>query len=128
MNSKPLLDALNLEVRYGGIAAVKGVSFSVMEGEMVCLLGANGAGKTSTLKALARMIPSAGEIHYAGDKINQLESHLLIRKGLALVPRGTRNLCAADDRRKPCDGRLPPQRHGRDFRRYRAYFRNAAAS
>lgn len=88
MNPKPLLDALNLEVRYGGIAAVKGVSFSVMEGEMVCLLGANGAGKTSTLKALSRMIPSTGEIHYAGEKISQLESHLLISKGLALVPEG----------------------------------------
>ena len=88
MNPKPLLDALNLEVRYGGIAAVKGVSFSVMEGEMVCLLGANGAGKTSTLKALARMINSTGEIHYLGEKINQLPSHSLIAKGLALVPEG----------------------------------------
>ena len=88
MNPKPLLDALNLEVRYGGIAAVKGVSFSVMEGEMVCLLGANGAGKTSTLKALARMINSTGEIHYFGEKINQLPSHALIAKGLALVPEG----------------------------------------
>jgi branched-chain amino acid transport system ATP-binding protein len=88
MNPKLLLDTLNLEVRYGGIAAVKGVSFSVMEGEMVCLLGANGAGKTSTLKALARMIDSTGEINYAGDKINQMPSHLLIKKGLALVPEG----------------------------------------
>lgn len=88
MTAKPLLDALNLEVRYGGIAAVKGVSFSVEVGEMVCLLGANGAGKTSTLKALARMIASTGEIHYAGEKINGLASHLLIGKGLALVPEG----------------------------------------
>ena len=86
--STPLLDALNLEVRYGGIAAVKGVSFSVMEGEMVCLLGANGAGKTSTLKALARMIDSGGEIRYGGEKINELPSHSLIAKGLALVPEG----------------------------------------
>ena len=53
-----LAEALNLEVHYGGIAAVKGISFAVEEGEMVCLIGANGAGKTSTLKALARMIPS----------------------------------------------------------------------
>ncbi|MBL0075237.1 MAG: ABC transporter ATP-binding protein [Rhodocyclaceae bacterium] len=87
-SSSPLLDALNLEIHYGGIAAVKGVSFSVMQGEMVCLLGANGAGKTSTLKALARMINSTGEIRYAGEKINQLPSHVLINKGLALVPEG----------------------------------------
>ncbi len=47
--AKALLEALNLEVHYGGIAAVKGISFVVEQGEMVCLIGANGAGKTSTL-------------------------------------------------------------------------------
>ncbi|MFN4148616.1 MAG: ABC transporter ATP-binding protein [Rhodocyclaceae bacterium] len=84
----PLLDVLDLEVHYGGIAAVKGVSFAVEEGEMVCLIGANGAGKTSTLKALARMIPASGEIRYRGERIDRLPSHALIRKGLALVPEG----------------------------------------
>ena len=86
--TRPLLDALNLEVHYGGIAAVKGVSFAVDEGEMVCLIGTNGAGKTSTLKALPRMLPSRGEIHYAGQRIDHEESHTLIGKGLALVPEG----------------------------------------
>ncbi len=84
----PLLDVLNLEVHYGGISAVKGISFAVEEGEMVCLIGANGAGKTSTLKALARMIPSSGEIHYRKERLDRLPSHALIRKGLALVPEG----------------------------------------
>jgi len=83
-----LLEALNLEVHYGGIAAVKGISFAVEQGELVCLIGANGAGKTSTLKALARMIPSAGEIHYRQQRIDRLPSHALIRQGLALVPEG----------------------------------------
>ncbi|MDI6749649.1 MAG: ABC transporter ATP-binding protein [Rhodocyclaceae bacterium] len=84
----PLLDVLNLEVHYGGISAVKGISFAVEEGEMVCLIGANGAGKTSTLKALARMIPSSGEIHYRKERLDRLPSHALIMKGLALVPEG----------------------------------------
>ncbi len=83
-----LLEALNLEVHYGGIAAVKGISFAVEEGELVCLIGANGAGKTSTLKALARMIPAQGEIHYRNERLDRLPSHDLIRHGLALVPEG----------------------------------------
>ncbi len=83
-----LLEALNLEVHYGGIAAVKGISFAIEQGEMVCLIGANGAGKTSTLKALARMIPAKGELHYRQQRLDRLPSHDLIRHGLALVPEG----------------------------------------
>jgi branched-chain amino acid transport system ATP-binding protein len=83
-----LLTVTNLAVHYGGIAAVKGVSFAIEEGEMVCLIGANGAGKTSTLKALARMIPSEGEIHYRDTRLDRLPAHALIRLGLALVPEG----------------------------------------
>ena len=86
--AQALIEALNLEVRYGGIAAVKGISFAVETGEMVCLIGANGAGKTSTLKALSRMIESHGEIHYAGERIERAPGHTLIAKGLALVPEG----------------------------------------
>jgi branched-chain amino acid transport system ATP-binding protein len=86
--NRVLLGVLNLEVHYGGIAAVKGVSFDVGEGEMVCLIGANGAGKTSTLKALARMLPSRGEIHYDGERIDRAECHSLVSRGLALAPEG----------------------------------------
>ncbi|KAF0163730.1 MAG: branched-chain amino acid transport system ATP-binding protein [Rhodocyclaceae bacterium] len=86
--AQALLEALNLQVHYGGIAAVKGVSFAVEENEIVCLIGANGAGKTSTLKALARMIPSRGEIHYGDQRIEAVPSHELIGRGLALVPEG----------------------------------------
>ena len=83
-----LLEALNLEVHYGGIAAVKGVMLAVNAGELVCLIGANGAGKTSTLKALARLLPSSGEIHYGGEHIETLPAHALVSRGLALVPEG----------------------------------------
>jgi len=84
----PLLNVANLQVRYGNITAIKGISFSVAAGEMVCLIGANGAGKTSTLKALARLIPAGGEIYYAGRRIDALPAHALISQGLALVPEG----------------------------------------
>ena len=86
--AQALIEALNLQVHYGGIAAVKGISFVVEQNEIVCLIGANGAGKTSTLKALARMIPSSGEIHYGSERIEALPGHLLIGKGMALVPEG----------------------------------------
>jgi len=87
-DARSILAVMNLQVHYGGIAAVKGISFAVEQNEIVCLIGANGAGKTSTLKALARMIPSRGEIHYGSERIDASPSHQLIGKGLALVPEG----------------------------------------
>jgi branched-chain amino acid transport system ATP-binding protein len=83
-----LLEVKDLKVHYGNIQAVKGVSFAVGEGEMVCLIGANGAGKTSTLKALARLLPATGDIRYDGASLIDLPSHALIGRGLALVPEG----------------------------------------
>ena len=84
----PMLAVTNLRVRYGGIEAVKGISLAVEQGEIVCLIGANGAGKTSTLKALARMIPCTGEVTCAGERIDGLPGHALIGRGIALVPEG----------------------------------------
>ena len=84
-----LLDVKNLEVHYGGIRAVKGVDLAVDEGELVCLIGANGAGKTSTLKAICGLLPShAGSVRYAGDEISRLRVHELPRRGLVMVPEG----------------------------------------
>ncbi|NBS59309.1 MAG: ABC transporter ATP-binding protein [Betaproteobacteria bacterium] len=84
-----LLEIKGLEVRYGGIRAVKGVDLSVDEGELVCLIGANGAGKTSTLKALCGMLPvAAGSVGYAGEAVTGVPSFRLVRKGLVLVPEG----------------------------------------
>ncbi len=87
-NAVPMLEVAGLEVSYGGIKAVKGIALTVAAGEMVALIGANGAGKTSTLKALARMLPSRGSVRLAGEEIAALPAHRLIAKGLALVPEG----------------------------------------
>jgi branched-chain amino acid transport system ATP-binding protein len=85
----PLLSVDGLAVAYGGINAVKSVAFTVGAGEMVALIGANGAGKTSTLKALTGLIrPSAGRVRYNGVDITGMPSHRLVALGLALVPEG----------------------------------------
>ena len=84
-----LLDIQGLAVHYGGIRAVKGLDLSVDEGEVVCLIGANGAGKTTSLRAIAGLLqPAAGTIHYAGTDITALPVHQRARLGLALVPEG----------------------------------------
>ena len=84
-----MLEVRGLRVAYGGIQAVRGIDFHVEQGEMVALIGANGAGKTSTLKALSRLLNAAGgSIRYNGREISQLEPHQLIGEGIALVPEG----------------------------------------
>ena len=84
-----LLDLKGLEVRYGGIRAVKGVDLEVDEGELVCLIGANGAGKSSTLKAICGLVPvHAGAVRYAGADIAKAKVHELPRRGLVMVPEG----------------------------------------
>ncbi len=76
-------------MHYGGIRAVKGIDLEVTEGELVCLIGANGAGKTSTLKAICRLIPSRGQgLSYSGEDISRAQVHELPRKGLVMVPEG----------------------------------------
>ncbi|MBI2308074.1 MAG: ABC transporter ATP-binding protein [Rhodocyclales bacterium] len=85
----PLLIAEGLRVTYGGIQAVRGITFHVKEGETVALIGANGAGKTSTLRALSRMLDAAGgSIRYQGRDITRLPPHRLVGEGIALVPEG----------------------------------------
>jgi branched-chain amino acid transport system ATP-binding protein len=84
-----LLEIRGLEVRYGGIRAVKGVDLDVREGEFVCLIGANGAGKTTTLKAICGLLPAAsGEIRYREHAIGGMPAFRLARQGLAMVPEG----------------------------------------
>ena len=89
MADRALLEVKGLEVHYGGIRAVKGVDFEVGEGELVCLIGANGAGKTSTLKAICRLIAGrAAKLAYRGEDIARARVHELPRKGLVMVPEG----------------------------------------
>src|SRR5258705_11738236 len=84
-----LLELRRLEVHYGGIRAVAGVDLAIAEGELVCLIGANGAGKTSTLKAICGLISSrTGEVRYAGEDVSRAAVHVLPRKGLVMVPEG----------------------------------------
>jgi branched-chain amino acid transport system ATP-binding protein len=84
-----LLELKQLEVAYGGISAVRGIDLCVARGELVCLIGANGAGKTSTLKAIAGLISvDAERIRYDGTPIGGMPSFALVRRGLALVPEG----------------------------------------
>ncbi len=84
-----MLSVQGLEVAYGGIKAVRGIDLKVDRGELVALIGANGAGKSSTLKALSGLIrPHAGRIDYAGTEITGKPAYHLVRCGLALVPEG----------------------------------------
>ncbi len=84
-----MLKVSNLQVSYGGINAVKGIDFEVHAGEMVALIGANGAGKSTTLKALCGLVhPASGRVRYQGDDVTGLPSYQLVRRGLVLVPEG----------------------------------------
>ena len=87
--SDPLLALKSLHVAYGGIKAVRGIDLHVAKGELVCLIGANGAGKSTTLKAICGLVPSSPDsIFYDGQSINGVPSYRLVRQGLALVPEG----------------------------------------
>ena len=84
-----LLQVTDLRVAYGGIQAVKGVSFQVNEGELVSLIGSNGAGKTTAMKAITgSLLPTAGRIEYLGRDIRGQGSWDLVKQGLVMVPEG----------------------------------------
>ncbi|MCW2761868.1 MAG: transporter ATP-binding protein [Marmoricola sp.] len=86
-----LLEVDDIEVRYGAIRALKGVSFHVEDQEVVALLGANGAGKTTTQKTISGMMrPTLGEIRFDGQRIDGLAAHDLIHLGICHVPEGRR--------------------------------------
>lgn len=83
-----LLTVNQLSVHYGGIQAVRDVSFSVKEGEQTTLIGANGAGKSSTVRAITGLEPFSGEILFNGKSIRKRRAESLLREGLVMVPEG----------------------------------------
>jgi len=86
---RQLLEVKDLHVSYGAITALRGVSLAVGQGEVVALIGANGAGKTSTLRAISGMLkPRSGHIRLADLEIQGLKSNLLVPKGMAHAPEG----------------------------------------
>ena len=87
-NAGVLLRVENLTVRYGNIAAVHGISFEVNEGEIVTLIGANGAGKSSTLRAISGLIAFGGRVEFGGKDLARCASHQIVAMGVAQVPEG----------------------------------------
>ena len=86
-----LLEVKDLVVSYGGIEALKGISFSVDEGQIVTLIGANGAGKSTTLRAITGIVPvKSGTILYNGEDITGMDTQKVVERGIALVPEGRR--------------------------------------
>ena len=86
-----ILQVNDLHVYYGSIHAVKGVSFEVNEGEIVTLIGANGAGKSTTLNTVAGLLkPRAGSIEFEGESLVGVPAHKMVPKGIALCPEGRR--------------------------------------
>ncbi len=92
MSSAPdtrVLEIEGLNVAYGGIAAVKGISVHVARGEIVTLIGANGAGKTSTLKSIVQLVPAvSGTIKVFGRDVRGMPTHRIVELGVSLVPEG----------------------------------------
>ena len=84
-----MLKVNDLKVNYGGIEAVKGISFEVPEKSIVTLIGANGAGKSTTLRSIVSLVkPSAGKIEFMGEDITGKDTDVIVSKGITLVPEG----------------------------------------
>ena len=86
----PLLSISGLTVRYGAIQAVRGIDLAVEAGEVVAVLGANGAGKSTTLKAIVGLVPAGGEIRFDGESLRGRATEQIVRKGITMVPEGRR--------------------------------------
>jgi branched-chain amino acid transport system ATP-binding protein len=85
-----MLAIRDLSVRYGGIHALQGISLEVPDGKIVTLIGANGAGKSTTLKAVAGLVQSAGSIEWNGESLSGLGVKDIVERGIVLVPEGRR--------------------------------------
>lgn len=107
------LEVQGLEVAYGAVRALKGVSLSVGQGEVITLLGANGAGKSTTLRAISGLVrPRAGSITYRGEALTRLSPAQIVRRGIAHCPEGRRvfaGLSVQDNLLLGASGRRDPE-------------------
>jgi branched-chain amino acid transport system ATP-binding protein len=85
-----MLKVKDLKVKYGVIEAVRGISFDVKAREIVTIIGANGAGKTSTLNAIFNLVKKEGYVEFVEADISKIPTHLIVKRGMALVPEGRR--------------------------------------
>jgi branched-chain amino acid transport system ATP-binding protein len=86
-----LLEVDEIHTHYGTIEALKGVSVTVDEGEVVTLIGSNGAGKSTTLRSISGLTPaSTGKVSFNGDDITRMPAHEIVARGIAMVPEGRR--------------------------------------
>lgn len=84
-----MLDVRDVNVFYGGIHAIKGLSINIQEKKIVCVIGANGAGKSTLLKAIMNLVPiKSGEIYFQGKRIDRLSTQDIVKSGISLVPEG----------------------------------------
>jgi branched-chain amino acid transport system ATP-binding protein len=82
-----LLETRNLRVSYGAVEVLKGISLQIEKGKVVCLLGTNGAGKSTTLRAISGLVPAnSGEIYFDGERIDTFPPHHIVRRGIVHVP------------------------------------------
>ncbi len=121
-----LLEIRNLRIKYGKVEVVRGVSIEVEEGSIVTLIGSNGAGKSSILKALSGLIkPSGGEIRFQGKKIDGLRTASIVKSGIAQIPEGGRvfaKLTVAENLRSGAYLRRDSDRVERDYERVFRHF------
>jgi len=89
--AETIFQITDLKVNYGGIEAVRGVTYNVHQGQIVSLIGANGAGKSSTLRAIAGLVkPKSGTVNFLGEDITGKDPNYIVQKGVILVPEGRR--------------------------------------
>jgi branched-chain amino acid transport system ATP-binding protein len=120
-----VLSIQTLQVSYGNISAVKGISFEVHEGEVVTLIGANGAGKSSTLRAISGLVPYGGRVLYRGHSLARLPPDKIVELGIAHVPEGRGifgNLTVQENLKLATWGRPDKAQVGKDYERVFAIF------
>jgi len=124
--NSPVLEVRDLCVNYGAIQALKGISLSLGAGEMVTLIGANGAGKSTTLRAIMGLVPaSGGEILFRGRSIREIPTFRLVRDGLILVPEGRAifaNLSVKENLEMGAYSRRDGKEIGKDFEKVYSIF------